>query len=107
MPYEHFADLYDIAPDSLPEDDYEDFINDLIIDADEDEINPFSLDFDVFCNRLEDYGGETSLDAESYENITKREEVSAIASAYEFREENDCSVQQHYEYDAVRGAYIE
>ena len=52
MPYERFADLYDIEPDSLAEDDYEDFINDLIIDYGEED-SPFSLDYDNFVERLE------------------------------------------------------
>ncbi len=107
MPYARFMDLFDIVPDSLAEDDYEDFISDLIIDAGENEISPFSLDYSVFCERLGDYGGETSLDEEAYENAGNQEETAGIVSAYEFSEENDCSVTRHYEFDAVRGVYFE
>ena len=37
VPYEKFADIYGIKADSLSEEDYEDFINDLIIDCCESE----------------------------------------------------------------------
>lgn len=106
MPYEKFIDLYGIEADSLAEDDYEDFINDLIIDCSEEETGPFSLDYDAFRERLEDYGGETILDREAYEAARLQAETSGIRPEYDFRNRHDNSVTESYTFDAMTGQYI-
>lgn len=106
MPYEQFIDLYGIEADSLAEDDYEDFINDLIIDCGEEETGPFSLDYDAFMERLEDYGGGTILDREAYEAARLQAETSGTRPEYDFRNRHDNSVTESYTFDAMTGQYI-
>lgn len=106
IPYMKFINLYGIEADSLAEEDYEDFINDLIIDSCESETNPFDMDYDTFTERLNDYGGETTLDAEAYEVAQKQVEELEIMAEYAFREENDHSITEILMFDAITGQYI-
>ena len=106
MPYGQFIDLFGIDPDSLAEEDYEDFVNDLIIDYGDNEEGPFALDYDDLAACLENYGAETSLEGDTYEAARKQAEELGIVPECDFQEGNDCSTQEHYEYDAVRGEYI-
>ena len=106
MPYMKFINLYGIEPDSLAEEDYEDFINDLIIDICENETNPFDVDYDTFTERLNDYGGETTLDSNAYNVALAQVEELGIKAEYAFREENDHSVTESFMFDAITGQYI-
>lgn len=103
MPYEQFINLYGIEADSLAEDDYEDFVSDLIIECSEEEKSPFDLDWDVFTGVLESYGGETSLDEEAYEIARNQAEELRIAAEYDFREEHDNSKTEVFVFDAMTG----
>lgn len=106
MPYEKFIGMYGVEPDSLAEDDYEDFVNDLIIDSGEDETSPFDMDYDILVEHLETFGGETTLDVETYEVIRKQIADLGIIPEYDFREGNDCAVRNSYLFDAMTGQYI-
>ena len=106
IPYAKFIDLYGIEADSLSEEDYEDFINDLIIDCCENETSPFDVEYEMFTEHLSDYGGETTLDEEAYETIREQVAEIVIMSEYAYREENDHSVTESYMFDAMTGQYI-
>lgn len=106
VPYEKFADIYGIKADSLSEEDYEDFINDLIIDCCESETSPFDIEYNTFTERLNDYGGEMTLDEKEYEVVRGQMAELGIMSAYAFREENDHSVTESFMFDAIIGQYI-
>lgn len=106
MPYAKFIDLYGIEADSLTEEDYEDFINDLIIDCCENETGPFDVEYDTFTEHLNDYCGEMLLDEEAYEAVREQAAELGIISEYDFREENDHSTTMSFTYDAIKGQYI-
>ena len=106
VPYAKFADIYGIEADSLSEEDYEDFINDLIIDCCESVTSPFDVDYNTFTERLNDYGGEMTLDEEAYEVAREQVEKLGIVAEYAFREENDHSVTESFMFDAMTGQYI-
>ena len=105
MPYEQFIDLYGIEPDSLPEDEYEDLINDLVMDYGEEENGPFDLDYDALKDLLDQYGAEMTLDEETYEIIRDKVGKLGIVSSYDFREEHDFSKKESFVYDAMTGQY--
>ena len=106
IPYEKFIALYGIEPDSFPEDDYEDFVNDLIIDYGEEEYGPFDLEYDDFVACLENYGGESTLDGEAYEISREQMRQLGIQPAYDFNENHDCVVRKTYVFDVNTGQYI-
>jgi hypothetical protein len=106
MPYKMFISMYGIEPDSLAEDDYEDFVNDLIIDSCEDESSPFDMDYDMLVERLETFGGETTLDEETYEVVRRQAAELGISPEYDFSEGNDCTIRSSYLYDAMTGQYL-
>lgn len=106
IPYAKFIDLYGIEADSLAEEDYEDFINDLITECCENETSPFDMEFETFIERLSDYGGEMTLDEEAYEVAREQVEKLGIVAEYAFREENDHSVTESFMFDAMTGQYI-
>ena len=106
MPYEKFNDLYGIEPDRLPEEDYEDFVNDLIIDYGEEEYGPFDLEYDDLVACLENYGGEITLDEEAYKLAREQMKKIGIQSSYDFNDNNDSSVRKTYSFDAMTGQYI-
>lgn len=106
MPYEKFIGLYGVDPDGLAEDEYENLVNDLIIDCCEEETSPFAVDYDVMAERLDEYGGEMSLDEEAYMLAREQAEELGIAAEYDFREEHDNSVTECFTFDAMTGQYI-
>ena len=106
IPYAKFIDLYGIEADNLAEEDYEDFINDLITECCENETSPFDMEFETFTERLSDYGGEMTLDEEAYEVAREQVEKLGIVAEYAFREENDHSVTESFMFDAMTGQYI-
>ena len=98
--------MYGIESDSFAEEDYEDFIGDLIIDSCENETSPFDLDYDTFTERLNDYNGEMTLDEEAYGTVREQVAELGIMSEYVYREENDHSVTESFMFDAATGQYI-
>ena len=106
MPYEKFIALYGIEPDSLPEDDYEDFVNDLIIDYGEEEYGPFDLEYGDFVTCLENYGGEITLDGEAYEPAREQMRQLGIQPVYDFNDNSDSADRKSYRFDAMTGQYI-
>ncbi len=106
IPYAKFVDMYGIEADSLAEEDYEDFINDLIIDCCENETSPIDVEYDAFSERLHDYGGEMTLDEEAYEVVREQAVKLEITPEYIFREENDHGVTESFMFDAITGQYI-
>lgn len=106
MPYEQFVTIYRINPDSLEEDSYEEFINDLIVDADYDS-NPFQVEFTGFLDLLEGYGGETTLTEETYPEAVAQMEGLEILSSFDYREDHDSTVCEQFVYDPVAREWLE
>lgn len=106
MPYEKFIAMYGIEPDSLAEDEYEDFINDLIIDYGEEENGPFDVDYGDLADLLDNYGAEMTLDEEAYEVVREQAVSLGIPAEYDFREEHDNSVTETFVFDAMTGQYM-
>ena len=106
MPYAQFVEIYQIDPDSFEEDSYEDFINDLIIDADEDG-SPFDLEFADFRDLLEGYGGKTVLKEETWPEAAMKTESLAILPAYDYREENDHTESECFVYDPIARKWLD
>ena len=106
IPYEKFIDLYGVEEDGLAEDEYEDFVSDLITDFGEEENGPFDLDRDDLAGLLENYGAEITLDEEAYEAVREQVAELGIPAEYDFREEHDNSVTQTFLFDAMTGQYI-
>ena len=106
MPYEKFIDMYGIELDSLAEDEYEDFVNDLIIDYGEEENGPFDLDYGDLADLLDNYGAEMTLDEESYEVVREQAAALGIPAEYDFREEHENRVTESFAFDAMTGQYI-
>ena len=106
MPYEKFITLYGIEPDGLAEDEYEDFINDLIIDYGGEENGPFDLDYGDLADLLDNYGAEMTLDEEAYEVVREQAAALGIPAEYDFREEHDNSMTESFVFDAMTGQYI-
>lgn len=106
MPYEKFIAMYGIEPDSLAEDEYEDFVSDLIIDYGEEENGPFDLDYGDLTDLLDNYGAEMTLDEEAYEVVREQAVALGIRAECDFREEHDHSVTETFVFDAMTGQYI-
>ena len=106
MPYKKFITLYGIGPDSLAEDEYEDFVNDLIIDYGEEENGPFDLDYGDIAGLLGNYGAEMMQDEEAYEAVREQAAALGIPAEYDFREEHGSSVTEAFIFDAMTGQYI-
>jgi len=106
MPYEKFIIMYGIELDSLPEDDYEDFVNDLIIDYGEEEYGPFDLEYNDLVASLENYGGEITLDEEAYELARNQMKQLGIQPSYDFNDNCDSAVRKSYRFDTMTGQYI-
>ena len=98
IPYRIFIEIYQIDSDSFVVDSYEDFINDLIIDTDYDS-SPFEIDFVSFIDLLENYGGETTLNEQTYSKAAMQIKDMEILSSFDFREKNDSTVRETFIYN--------
>lgn len=78
----------------------------MIIDCCENETSPFDVEYNIFKDRLNDYGGEMTMDEKAYEAVRGQMAELGIMSEYAFREENDHSVTESYIFDAITGQYI-
>ncbi len=106
MPYDKYIKIYGIKPETLEEESYEDYINDLIFGVD-CENNPFEMGYEEFLQAIELQGAQTALTEETYNEAAARVRELGIMSSVAFGENNDCSVCEKREYDPVARRWID
>ena len=74
----------------------------MIIDTDYDS-SPFEIDFVSFIDLLENYGGETTLNEQTYSEAAMQIKDMEILSSFDFREKNDSTVRETFIYNPAIG----